>query len=361
MFAMTTPLNAAVNGCGVIAPTHVESYQQAEHVTVRWACDLVGEKAAKLAEKYKIERTTTDYREVLKDPKVTCVSVCTDHGSHSKIVVDALTAGKHVICEKALAATTEQLDDMFKAHARTPGLLFAGIFQNRHNKTHQIMKRLVDERALGTMLAGNLQVYCLRTDEYYMADKWRGTWEQEGGSLMINQAIHFVDLFNWIMGGAVSVSGHYANLTHGESIETEDTATASLQFKNGALGVISASSSTKQLEWDSTISLVGAEGVLEMRGGKILRINLSNKEMEKKIIEEIEQAQEAPKNVTGKSYYGSNHISQIQDFIDAIRERREPFITAASARHAVEIVLAIYKSHQSGRCVQLAKPPAGKK
>ncbi len=348
-------LNCAIVGCGVIAPSHAAGYLKQPGVRLRWACDLIESKARTLAQKFGIERVTTDYRVALDDPELHAISICTDHASHAEIAVAALEAGKHVLCEKALAATTEGLDRMMAAGDRHPDLVFSGVFQHRFDRIYQYVRELIREGAFGTLLTANLKVLCRRTDAYYEADEWRGTWAREGGSVMINQAIHFVDILQWITGGVSALSAAFANLTHGASIETEDTAVAVLKLRNGALGSIAATSSS-HLDWDPSFYLYGSQGSLELRNGKLLRVSFADSALTRRVETELAGRMDDARNEAGKDYYGPSHPTQIADFVAAIREGRPPFVPARAARVAVDLVLSIYRAHREGGWVTL--PPA---
>ncbi len=349
---MTQRIRCGIIGAGVIAPVHIQSYQKLENVEVTWVCDLIEEKARKRAAEYSIAGVSAIYRELLEDPTVDCVSICTDHASHAQIAADALAAGKHVICEKALAASTAGLRQMFAAHATHPELLFAGIFQHRFDPVNQCLKRLIEEGAFGTLLTAGVQMRCLRTDGYYLGDPWRGTWDLEGGAVLINQAIHYIDLLVWAMGGVESLSGYYANLTHGAVMETEDTAVASLSFRSGALGTVEATCSS-HLGWEPTLSIHGSTGSLDLRHDKVLKLSFQDEVVGKQVAEELASSKEQAGVAAGKNYYGTGHPAQLADFIDAIRGNRQPFVTAASARHTVEVVLAIYEAQRTGARVSL--------
>ena len=358
---MPAPLRCAIIGCGVIAPTHAEGYQRLDNVELTWACDLIKEKARKLASDYDIPNVTTDYREVMEDAEVDCVSVCTDHASHSPVTVAALESGKHVLCEKALGATTEGMDAMFDVHHRHPELVFSGVFQHRFDGINRTLRRLVREKAFGTVLTAGVQMRCLRTAEYYHGDEWRGTWAQEGGSVLINQAIHFIDSLLWIMGGAREVSGAHANITHEGVIETEDCAVAALRYRQGALGTIEATASS-HLNWEPTLSIHGTEGSLDLRNSEPVKLVFDDEQREATVREEIGRAQDAEGVEASKDYYGTGHSAQIADFVDAVREGRDPFVPAIEARHAVDVVLGIYASHQHGRwvkCENTTRPRCG--
>ncbi|MHC4885497.1 MAG: Gfo/Idh/MocA family protein [Planctomycetota bacterium] len=344
---MSADVNVAIIGCGVIGPTHAEAFSRLEGVNRVVACDLEEAKAKKLAEEYGFARISTDVSEVFAAADVDAVSICTDHASHSALSIAALKAGKHVLCEKSLAASKEGLDAMLAAHESCPELVFSGIFQHRFEAINRILKRLVEEKAFGTLLTAGVQHRCLRTDAYYRADAWRGTWEQEGGSVLVNQAIHYVDLLGWIMGGVESLSGSHANFTHTDTIETEDTAVASLRFRNGALGTLEATCSS-HLGWENKLFIHGSTGSIEINGMTPTKVEFEDAEQAERIRAELASCNEDAAAAEGKDYYGGGHPGQIADFVAAIREKRPPFVPAAEARHAVDIALAIYRSHKEG-------------
>ncbi len=350
---MSKPVNVAVIGCGVIAPTHIESFLGLDDkVRVVCLCDLVEEKAQALATRYGVDAVHVDFREMLAAENIDAVSVCTDHASHAPICVAALEAGKHVLCEKALAATATGLDSMMAAHEKCPELVFSGVFQHRFDGVNRVLKQLLEDGVFGRILTAGIQMRCLRTPGYYEADRWRGTWAEEGGSVLINQAIHFIDLLAWLMGGVRSLSGTHDNLTHGGSIETEDTAVASLRFANGALGTIEATCSS-HLGWEPTLAIHGALGSVEVRNGRATKVAFEDKTIEEQAKSQLSVATDSPGAEAGKIYYGTGHAAQIADFIDAIREVRNPYVRAESARHTVDVVLAIYESCRQNGWVDL--------
>ena len=345
-------IRCGIIGCGVIAPVHATSCRMLEGVEVTWACDLVEAKARALADTHAIAHVTTDYRELLAADDVDCICLCTDHASHAPIAVAALEAGKHVLCEKALAATPQGLSAMLAAADRHPELVFSGVFQHRFDGANRILKRLVKTRALGELLTAAVHVRCLRTPAYYRADAWRGTWANEGGGVLINQAIHFLDAMLWITGGATAVSGAYANRTHGEVMETEDTVAASFRLRSGALATLEATCSS-HLAWEPTLELHGSLGAVEIRGDHILKIDFADIAVSEKITAELVAAIQQTKSAGGKHYYGTTHPAQVRDFIEAIREGRLPEVTAHSAAQTVRTVFAIYESHRQGRWIDI--------
>lgn len=344
----------AIIGCGVIAPTHARALHAAG-VEVHWACDLVQEKAAALAAEFEVAHVSTDYHEVLADPEVDFVCVCTDHAGHVPVSMDALAAGKDVLCEKALASDAEGVRALIAAHDAHPERRFGVVFQHRIDPINRLVKQLVDGGALGRILTAGVQVRCLRTDEYYLGDDWRGTWQHEGGAVLINQAIHFIDLLIWFMGPAQSLVGTYANLTHEESMETEDTAAALLRFPKGAIGSIEATCSS-HLNWEGTVAIHGTEGSLEVRNDQPVKIEFRDVERAEQVREQFAACRaQAADAALGKTYYGTGHAAMIAEFADAVREGRGPFVTVRSASHTMDVVLGIYRSHTDGGWIRLGE------
>jgi predicted dehydrogenase len=346
-------MKAGIIGCGVIAPLHAKCLQQIDGIEPLWACDLVADKARAVAEEFDIPNCTTDYTDVLQDDDVDCVHVCTDHGSHAAIAVAALDAGKHVICEKALSAAANGLQAMEQTLARHDDLVFVPVFQHRFDPVYRRLKALVDEGALGTVLTAAVQVHCLRTDDYYRSADWRGTWAQEGGAVLINQAIHFVDALVWAMGGVKAVSGAFANLTHADVMETEDTVTAALRFRSGALGTLEATCSSN-LNWEPTLAVHGSQGAVELRNAEVTKLVIADDAVQQRVAAEFAACGEDEAECQGKSYYGPSHSSQIADFVEAIRDGRQPYVSLASARHTVDVVHAIYESARQQRWLSLS-------
>jgi UDP-N-acetyl-2-amino-2-deoxyglucuronate dehydrogenase len=331
-----------VIGCGVIAATHIEAYQRLEDVRVDWLCDLKRDRAEDRAHKYGVPRVTTDYREMLADAELDLVSICTDHASHAELVVACFEAGVHVLCEKALGASIEQLDAMTTAHARHPELVFAGVFQHRHDPINQRLKKLVDDGVFGTLLTASMVLHCYRSDAYYR-DDWHGTWDKEGGGVLINQAIHFLDVIQWIMGGVASVSAGYENLAHRGELEVEDTITAAVRYRRGAMGTIEATSGSN-LNWEHTIAIHGTAGAVELRNDQPVKVVFHDAATQQRVRDALEAGGSGSLVEGAKAYYGSGHTAQIADAVDAVREGRPPFVTGEDAAETTRLVLTAYES-----------------
>ena len=182
-------VKCGIIGCGVIAPTHIVGVKDIPNAQVVALCDINEERLNSRGDEFKIDKRYTDYHDMLADKEIDLVHVCTDHASHVQIVVDALNAGKHVICEKSAGRVDADLEAMANAAKAHPELVSSGIFQHRFVKQNCALRELVQEKKFGQMLMVNLAFCCLRTNEYYNKDAWRGTMAGEGGGILINQAV----------------------------------------------------------------------------------------------------------------------------------------------------------------------------
>ncbi len=335
-------IRVAVIGCGVIAPLHLECYKSLDHVEVTYLCDLQLDKAKALADKFGVAKITVNAEEVFSAEDVDAVSICTDHASHADLVSSALQHGKDVLCEKALAQNRVNLERILEAGRLAPDRIFSGVFQHRFDPINREVRAILSEKLLGTLLTAGIQLRCFRSNAYYQADAWRGTWKFEGGSLLINQAIHYIDQLLWLTGGMDKVVGMISNISHQGIIETEDTAAAVLKLKCGAIGTIEATASSN-INWESTLAFHGTDGALEIRDDKVAKLDFKDKALEQSVRDRLEEAISPKGADLGKIYYGSGHLAQVADFIEAVRDRRPPFVSAESAAETVKTVFAIYE------------------
>ncbi len=345
-------VRVGIIGCGVIAPTHAESLKRLERADLVWACDLDLDRARGLAERYGIPRTAERAEDLFADPDLDAVVVATDHASHAPLTVAALEHGKHVLCEKPLAAKPEQVEAMREAGRRHPRLHVGAVSQHRFDAVNQCLKSHMDGGAFGTILTASVRLRCLRTPEYYQSGAWRGRWETEGGSVLINQAIHFLDSLLWIVGGAQAVCARHANLTHQDLIETEDTLTALLALRGGGLGTIEATSSC-HVTWQHHLGLTGTEGSVDLRDSQVAFASFRDPRRQEEIAAELRACRDEEGVAARKSYYGSGHAGQVADFIAAIQENRPPFVSLEDVVPTMRAVHAIYASYREGGWVEL--------
>ncbi len=227
-------------GCGIIANIHAAAIQEMAEGKLVSAFSRNREKAGLFAGKYNV-KGYTDWEQFINDPNLHAVIICTPNGTHLDYGRKAARAGRHVIVEKPIEVTISRARELIDSCASSKVSL-AVIYQNRYLPEVQKMREIVRHGGLGKIFMASAYVKWFRTQAYYDADKWRGTHALEGGGVLINQAIHTIDLLQWIAGGIKTVMGSIRTSTH-RRIECEDNAVAALEFHNGAVGVIEASTS----------------------------------------------------------------------------------------------------------------------
>ena len=335
-------LRVAVIGCGVIGPFHADCFKRNKEAELVCVCDLSAKKARETAAKFNAPWWTTDANEVFLSPSVDAVSICTDHASHAALAIAALKAGKHVLCEKCLAVSKPDLAKMLKAASARPDLVNAAVFQHRFEALPREIKSIIDEGLIGSLSSASGSLNCRRPNGYYSSSSWRGTLKGEGGSVMINQAIHFFDLLLWITGGGVDICGFKANRNH-PKIETEDTAAASIKLANGALATFSASNATSK-SWRYNLSLFGTEGAIAVTDDKTTLISFADKKLQTSVEKRLAKAEKAGSIARGKPYYGCGHQAQIDDFVNAALHGMRPFVSFEDAAKTAELLFKFYKS-----------------
>lgn len=342
-------LKYALIGCGRISPNHIAAALK-NNLKIVGLCDIVESKMDNIITKFNLPGTVKkyiDYREMLEKEKPDLVAICTESGKHGKIALDCIDAQSNLIIEKPIALSLEEADLIIEK-AKEKDVKVSACHQNRFNKSIQKIREAIEKRRFGRLLYGTAHVRWNRGEDYYKQASWRGTWEQDGGALM-NQCIHNIDLLRWMMGDEISeVVGMTDNLMH-DFIEAEDLGIALIKFSNGSYGIIEGTTNVYQKNLEETLYIFGEKGTVKAGGKSVNRIeewrfadNLDNPEEIK------EKYCENPPNI-----YGFGHTPLYVDVIDAIKNNREPYVTAEDGRKALELVLAIYKSAAEGRSVKL--------
>ncbi len=290
--------------------------------------------------------------ELLKDPRVEAITICTPSGAHLEPALAAAKAGKHVIVEKPLEVTVKRCDQIIEA-CKSANVTLGVTFQSRFHQSAQLLKAAVDKGRFGKLTLGDAYVKWYRTQQYYDSGAWRGTWKLDGGGALMNQAIHSVDLLLWLMGPVVEVTAASATLAH-ERIEVEDVVVATLKFANGALGVIEASTAT----FPGSLKKVEIAGTL---GTAVLEEESIKTWQFAKMTAKDEQIRKEMENrtTTGggagdpKAIGHHGHTAVFKDFVKAIRTGKSPMIEGAEGRRSVELILAIYKAAKTGKSVKV--------
>lgn len=326
-------LNFGIIGCGRIAYKHAEAIKKNEKANLLYVCDIIEERAVDYKNKYGAERYFTDYHEMLEMPDLDVVNICTPSGMHAEMGIAAARAGKHVIVEKPMALSSIDADALINACDEN-GVKLAVCFQNRFNPPVQKLRRALEEGRFGKLTHASAVVRWFRPQDYYDQASWRGTWAMDGGCLM-NQSIHNIDLLQWMMGPVESVFGYTAN--NFRKIEAEDVGVAVLKFKNGALGVIEASTTIYPENLEETLAIFGEKGTVMLGGIAVNKIETWK--FADSQDENLEMEQQDVPNV-----YGFGHDALIEDFIRAVIEDRRPYIDGREGIKSLRIVLGIYHS-----------------
>lgn len=325
----------AVVGCGVISGAHLEGIAQTKEAELVAVQDVIKQRAKESAAKYGV-RSYESFEELLKQDDIDVICICTPSGLHPEQTIMAAQAGKHVICEKPMAIKREDITMMVEA-SKENGVLLATIFPRRMSPSSQYVKKLLQEGRLGKLSLCSAFVKFYRNQAYYDGAGWRGTWEMDGGGAMMNQGIHSVDLLQWLVGPVDSLYGRSGAVLR--NIEVEDTATALLQFKSGAMGVIEATT-TAYNHPSHQIVIHGDKGTVVLTEDKITSLAIVEEELQ---IPKFEPFQLFP----------DGHQIQIRDMALAVKENRQPSVPGTEGMHSLEIILGTYESSRTRKEVQL--------
>lgn len=358
-----TVLRVAIIGTGAIFRNHLEAYRALDTVEVVAVCDVDEELACRTAREYNIPRAFSSTAELFAashDPadlgRIDIVSVCTPHPTHESIVLEAAQAGVHVLCEKPLAISAESSQRMVDA-CHQHGVQLGVLFQRRFWPAAQRIKVLIANGTIGQPILGHASVLLHRESSYYSAVPWRGSWDTDGGGVLMTQAIHYIDLLQWFMGEVIEVHGHINTYVHQENMETEDSAVATLKFDTGAMATLQASTAmTPGL--GVQIRVTGQTGasvqLTEFPEGTEGRIDVFG--VEQTLETEPTWPAGANPNTDLLEINGALipfHKLQVADFVESIHTGRPPAVTGEEATKSLRILLAVYESSQTGKPVKL--------
>jgi UDP-N-acetyl-2-amino-2-deoxyglucuronate dehydrogenase len=358
------PVRVGLIGCGKVGQIHAAALKSLPEAEFAAACDTSAERAETFATKYGA-RPFNDVGTMLREGKVEAVVIGTPHPLHAAATIQAAQAGVHVLVEKPMAASLADCDAMLAA-SRKAGVTLSVISQRRFYEPVLRMKAAIEAGKIGIPILGVFQMYSWREPAYYLSDPWRGRWDTEGGGVLVNQSPHHFDILLWLMGPVAEVSGYWANLNH-PTIEVDDTAVASLRFRNGGLGSILASLSQKP-GIHSKIHTHGSNGAsigVETDRGSTFIAGVSEiveppmndiwtVPGEEQLLPHFQAEDRATfARVNATTHY---HALQIADFLQAIRQRRKPLVTGEDGRAVVELFAAIYQSSRDHRAISLPVP-----
>lgn len=332
-------MNAVITGCGAIGPVHAEAVKNSDAAYLYGVCDILPERAEALAERYSC-RAFTSYAQVLADEAVHSVHICTPHHLHSEMAVQAAAAGKQIVLEKPVAMNVSEAR-VVKAAVRTAGVSCCAILQNRLNPCIEAAKSLIDEGSYGRLLGIKGFLTWKRTAEYYGSADWRGKWLTEGGGLLINQAVHMLDLLYYLGGEVVAVKGHIDTRALQEVIEVEDTAEATFYYKDGKRGWFYATNGYSE-DSPFLLEMHLEHGVLRYIDNKLI---LKCNGEEQILADDMHSS----KSSIGKAYWGSGHAQLIDQFYQSLAGHPASYSTLQDAAYSMGILDAIYASSSQDR------------
>jgi len=330
-------LGTAIIGCGSISGVHLKAVAALKLAELKAVVDIDASLAQKTAAAYNCD-AYTDYKEMLKRDDIHVVHICTGHHLHAPMTVDALKAGKHVLTEKPMAENKAAAQTMLRAAEESKDVQLGVIFQNRYNPSSVRMKQAVDLGEFGKLLCMKGLVTWSRTPAYYETE-WKGKWATEGGGVLINQAIHTLDLLQWLGGEVASIKGTISNDSLEGVIEVEDTAHAHIEFANGVKAIFYATNAYGK-STPVEVELIFERATLSLRGDTLY---LQQGDSQTVIAEPV-------KNDLGeKAYWGVSHQFQIRDFYEHVLEGNHFWIDGPEGYKAFRLVMDIYESSRSGK------------
>ncbi len=341
----------ALIGCGRISKNHIAAATANQEIMELVAvCDPVTENAEKKAADYfaatgKKPAVYSDYKKMLEELPVDSCSIATESGYHAAIALDCIRHGKSVLVEKPMALNTKDAEQMI-SEAKAKGVTLGVCHQNRFNApVQQLHKALADGR-FGKLVNGTARILWNRTMPYYEQAPWRGTWAQDGGTLM-NQCIHGIDLLQWNLGGepdtVMAMTGNYLR-----DIEAEDFGSILIRFKNGAIGIVEGTACIYPKNLEETLSISGATGTAVIGGLAVNRVETWNFSAPAAQDAEVEKLV----GTDPKDVYGSGHNALYKNYIEAMDSHTDPLVSGTEGIKGMKIILAAYKSQKTGTAVK---------
>ncbi|MGF9946203.1 Gfo/Idh/MocA family oxidoreductase [Priestia megaterium] len=341
--------NIAIIGTGSIATAHIEAYLAMPEISKIVAlADIYPEKATAAVTKYNLEaRVVANYQELLNDPTIDAVSICTPPYMHATIAIDFLKAGKHVLVEKPMASSLKECDEMIKASIESQKLLSV-VAQNRFMTPIMRLKHVLDQNLIGKIAHTQVDSFWWRGHSYYDL-WWRGTWEKEGGGCTLNHAVHHIDMLQWMLGLPTDIFAATSNTLH-DNAEVEDLSIAVLRYGNGSLAQVT--SSVVHHGEEQQLIFQGEKARVSVPWKVNAQIAKENGFPQEKNDEDLEnRIQEAFNQYPELLFEG--HKGQINNFLMAINGNQKLLIDGTEGRKTLELITAIYKSANLGVNVKL--------
>lgn len=333
----------ALVGCGRISKNHFDAITKIDALELVGVADIVPERATAAGDTYGVPWFTS-LEAMLAGVECDIVVVATPSGLHPEHGVIAAKAGKHVVTEKPMAISLEGADMLIAACDANNVRLFV-VKQNRLNAPIQLVKRAIEKGRFGKIFTANCTVRWARPQEYYDQAPWRGTWALDGGAFM-NQASHYVDLMQWLIGEPESVVAITA--TQARRIEAEDSGAAVVRFRSGALGVFDVTMLTYPKNLEGSLTILGERGSIKVGGTAVNRIEqwlFADYDDDDKLIEAV--------STNPPTVYGFGHEGYYRNVVSVLNGQSAPDTDGREGRKSLELILAIYQSSKTGCAVQL--------
>ncbi|MBP6536148.1 MAG: Gfo/Idh/MocA family oxidoreductase [Xylophilus sp.] len=334
----------ALVGCGRIAQNHFAAIQtHASRCELVDVCDIDPVALAAAVEKTGA-RGHNSLSGLLEHTTADCVILTTPSGLHPAQAIEVAAAGRHVITEKPMATRWKEGCAMVEACDKAGVRLFV-VKQNRRNATLQLLKRAVEQKRFGQIYSVAINVFWTRPQAYYDSAKWRGTWEFDGGAFM-NQASHYIDLLDWLIGPVESVMAYTGTLAR--DIEVEDSGVAAIRWRSGAMGTLNVTMLTYPQNLEGSITILGEKGTVRVGGVAVNEI------------QHWEFADQRPEDATIRqasyattSVYGFGHPLYYDNVIQTLRGEAEPETDGREGLKSLELLIGLYLSARDGRRVAL--------
>ncbi|MCM0650847.1 Gfo/Idh/MocA family oxidoreductase [Clostridium swellfunianum] len=331
-----------VIGCGNIFPMHALSVNSLENAEVVAVCDVKEDRAKEKAKQLNCSYYV-DYKEMIEKEKLDVIHICLPHYLHAPVAIYAASKGINILTEKPMSIKLEDAEAMISA-AKDNNVVLGVIFQNRYNPGSQLIKRTLESGELGKIISAKLSVTWNRSDEYYSKSDWKGTWDKEGGGVIIDQAIHTMDLLRWFIGSEIEyVDANVSNRAH-EIIEVEDSAEGVIKYKNG---VVTGFYAVNYYGYDAPVEIeiycengiakmIADKGIVKFKDGREFTADNNPNETF------------SYGNGT-KGYWGVSHVKQIKNFYSSLDAGVSPEITGDEAIKTQKMICAVYESGKEKR------------
>ena len=367
----TKPLRIGVIGAGQIIRRHALAYRTLSNLAELVAvADVDAKRANEAKDRYGFADTCGDYKDLLAREDIDCVSICTPAGTHATMAVDALEAGKHVLCEKPVATTLADADRIVDAASQSKAT-FTCVFQLRADPAFRRVRQMIEEGLIGKVIAARMAVRLRKSPSYYAPGSGRGSYALDGGGVVINQGIHHLDALLTFLGQPTEVSAAMGAFVH--EIEAEDTLIGWVRFESGALATIECTTCSKRKEF--LIEVLGEQAGMRLGGDPDAKVfdwrvdargSAAKRALRSQGLKAVPKPKEPPKaaqriaKLIAKAKRKEwsppanwGHTPFVREFLTSARDGQAGPVPASEARRSLELCMALYESAREGRPIRL--------